>query len=127
MALTHTTAVRNGLADYIDTTINGGGGAGKLIIMAAADAVLATITLNATAFGAASSGTITLAGVPLSDSSADGTGTAIAFKFVDFADTEVFRGSVTATSGGGDIELTSTSITATDTVTITSFTYTAST
>ena len=127
MALTHSTAVRNTLADAIDAAVNGGSGdaQGDLIIMTSGDVEVATILLSATAFGAASSGTITLAGTPLSDSSATG-GTAALFKFQNLSNTEIFRGTVTSTGGGGDIELSSTTIGAGDTVTITSFTYSAS-
>ena len=122
MALTHTTATRNILADAIDTAV---AASGNLVIMTSGDAEVATIALAATAFGAASSGDITLAGVPLSDTNATG-GTAALFKFETSGTTEIFRGTVTATSGGGDIELSSVTIAATDTVTITSFVYSAS-
>ena len=122
MALTHTTATRNTLADAIDTAI---ATSGKLLIMTSGDVEVATIALSATAFGVASTGTITLSGVPLSDSSATG-GTAALFKFETSGATEIFRGTVTATGGGGDITLTSVTIAATDTVTITAFTYSAS-
>jgi len=127
MALTHSTAVRNTLADAVDTAVNTGStdASGDLVIMTGGDVEVATIILSATAFGAASSGTITLASTPLSDSSATG-GTAALFKFQDRDNTEIFRGTVTATGGGGDIELSSVSIGAGDTVTITSFTYSAS-
>lgn len=127
MALTHVTAHRNTLADAIDTAINSGttDAQGDLIIMTSGDVEIATILLSNPAFGAAAAGTITLAGVPLEDTNATG-GTAALFKFQDRDNSEVFRGTVTATGGGGDIELTSVSIGASDTVRITSFTYSAS-
>jgi len=124
MALTHSTAMRNVLADAVDTAINTGSGTATLVIKDSST-VLATINLQNPAFGASSSGTITLAGVPLEDSSADATGTADSFDIEDRDGTVVVSGTVTATSGGGDIELDNTSINATQSVSITSLTYSA--
>lgn len=121
MSLTHETAVRNGLADYVVDQLN----SGNLLFMTTAEgAEVATLPLAATAFGAAASGTAT-AGTITDDSSATG-GTIATFKMETSGNTRIFGGSVTATSGGGDIELTSLAITATDTVSMTSFTYSAS-
>jgi hypothetical protein len=126
VALTHTTAVRNALANLIDDQVNAGSPPGFFELMTAADAVLATIELETTAFGAASVGVITLAGTPLEDTSADDTGTAALFRLTNAAGTEILRGTVTATGGGGDVEIDNTSIVATQTVRLTSFTYAAS-
>lgn len=131
MALTHVTAIRNGLADLVVDAIDAGAGAGKVQITKSAGSytagnILAEITLADPAFGAASGGTATAAGMPVEDSNANNTGTAVEFRVVDSTDTEVFKGTVTATGGGGDMELSSTSITAGDAVRINSFTYTAS-
>ena len=98
---------------------------------AATGTVLATITLPADAFGAAAAGVIAMAGV-WEDASADATGTAAHFRIRQAADAngatgatdERIEGTVTATSGGGDIELDSLSITAAQTVTINTFTLT---
>jgi len=105
MALTHVTALRNTLADAIDAACNAGttDAGGDLVIMTSGDVEVATLALSATAFGAAAAGTITAAAIT-NDSSATG-GTAALFKFQDRDNGEVFRGTVTATSGGGDIEL----------------------
>lgn len=133
MALTHITAVRNGLADYVVDLIDVGStnAAGHVQISKTAGNyaganLLAEIALANPAFGAASSGTATALGVPVEDSSADNTGTALEFRVVDRNVAEVFKGTVTATGGGGDMELSSTAITAGDAVRINSFTYTAS-
>lgn len=126
MALTHTTAVRNALADLIDDQVNAGTPPGTFVLQTSADAILATITLGNPAFGAAASGVITLAGTPLEDTSADATGTAAKFRFRNQAGTEIFQGTVTATGGGGDIEIDNTSIASGQVVRLTSFTYTAS-
>jgi hypothetical protein len=127
MALTHVTAIRNSLADLVVDAIDVGttDAQGDLVIMTSGDVEVATINLSATSFGAASSGTATMADVPLSDTNATG-GTAALFMFQDRDNNEVVRGSVTATGGGGDLQLSSTTIGATDTVTINSFTYSAS-
>lgn len=125
MALTHTTAIRNQLADLVVDAIDGGttDTTGDLVIMAAADAEVATLSWTATpAFGAAASGTATMNAIN-DDTSATG-GTAIAFKFQNRDNTEIFRGSVS--TSGADLNLSSTSIGAGDTVSITSFTYSAS-
>jgi len=123
MAITHVTSVRNGLANYVVDLIDVGGG-GNLIIMTSGDVEVATLDWSNPAFGAASGGTATASAIA-PDTNATG-GVAALFKVVDNAQTEIFRGSVTATGGGGDIELSSTSIGATDTVQINNFTYSAS-
>ena len=126
MALTHTTAVRNGLADYtVDQIDTGSADAnGDLVIMTSGDSEVATLACSNPAFGAASSGTATASAIS-DDTSATG-GTAALFKFQNRDNTETFRGSVTAAAGGGDIELSSVAIGAGDTVSISSFTYSAS-
>ena len=126
MALTHSTVARDGISNGIDDPSNTGAGTAILIIKASSTA-LATINLQNPAFGASSTGVITLAGVPLSDASADATGTADGFDIEDRDGTVVLSGSVTGLSGGGDIELDNTSIVATQEVKITSLTYTAPT
>jgi hypothetical protein len=89
----------------------------------------------AAAFGAASSGVITMDNSPVpEDSSAAGSGSAVAHFIISYPDTsnanakqsartEVLRGTV-ATSGA-DINLSSTSINAGDAVRINSLTWTA--
>lgn len=124
MALTHTTAVRNTLANAITTAVDAGVGAGQLVIMTSGDVEVATLTMSDPSFGAAASGAIT-ANAITSDASATG-GTAALFKVTDSAGTEVYRGTVTATGGGGDLTLSSVTIAATDTVAVSSLVYTAS-
>lgn len=124
MAITHTTAVRNGLAEDISTAVDAGAGAGQVVIMTSGDVEVATLTMGDPAFGAASNGTITANAIS-DDTNATG-GTAALFKVTDSVGTEVYRGDVTVTGGGGDLELSSLSIGAGDTVSISSLTYTAS-
>lgn len=125
MALTHVVGVRNILADAIDTLVNAGAGSFGDIIIKAGGVTLVTIDFLATAFGVAAGGTITLAGTPLNANAAAG-GTADGFEIRDKDNNEIFSGTVTGTSGGGDIELDSTSISNGQNVELTSFTYSAS-
>ncbi len=121
MALTLETALRNALADAIDTEINTGAGTATLQFETSGDVEVATINLQNPAFGAAAAGVITLAGVPLSDSSATG-GTVAQFSIYDRDSTKQLEGTV-ATSGA-DINITSTVIAATEVVQLTSLTLT---
>lgn len=66
------TALRNAIANAIDDEINTGTGTATLVFETSADAEVATINLQNPAFGNAATGVITLAGVPLSDTSATG-------------------------------------------------------
>lgn len=131
MSLTHEGATRNALADLIDDRVNLTA-AGTVQISTTEDdyigaELLAQIVLNAAAFGAAAAGIIAANGLPLSDPSADGTGTAAFFRVINGASLEIFKGVVTVTSGGGDMELTAVAITTGEQVNITTFTYEAST
>lgn len=89
--------------------------------------LLAALTLNATAFGAAVAGVAT-ANAITSDTNAPATGTATWFRVNTSGNTDVtntaFDGSVG--TSGADLNLNTTSIVAAATVAITSFTYTAS-
>lgn len=127
MALTHTTSTRNTIADAVVDLIDGGAGdaQGDLVFMTSGDVEVATLNMSATAFGAAASGTATAAAIS-DDTNATG-GTIAKFKLQNKANTEILRGSVTATAGGGDIELSSVSIGAGDTVSVSSLTYSAPT
>lgn len=93
--------------------------------------LLASITVPADAFAAASGGSAAKSGT-WEDTSADATGTAAHFRIKQSGDTggatgstdERFEGTVSGTGGGGDIELDNTSITSGQTVTITAFSLT---
>lgn len=118
----------NAMADALDTYANTGG-AGKIIIYngtepATADTALsgntalATFTCSNPMFGAASSGTITLAGVPLTVA-ATATGTATFFRIFQNNGTTVVAQGTVGTSGQ-QLNLNTTSITSGVNVTITS-------
>ena len=129
MAVTHTTAVRNGLADYVVDLIDAGTD-GKLIIRltgtaAAPGTEVATLTFSAIAFGAAAAGIATAAAIT-EDSSATGNATDVSTATLeDSAGTVCAHCTVSLAAGGGDIEASSLAIAATDTVSCSSLTYEA--
>jgi hypothetical protein len=133
MALSLPAASRNAACDAVVDRCDAGG-AGSIEIRtgskpasaddAATGTLLATIPLAATAFGAAVAGVATLQGVPLSDTSADNTGTAGWARVKSGGGATVFDGTVTASGGGGDFTLASTSVVAGTTVRLTSGTVT---
>ncbi|MDH5528350.1 MAG: hypothetical protein OEY97_13750 [Nitrospirota bacterium] len=82
--------------------------------------LLASLPLPASAFAAAAAGASSLS-AQIQDNLADASGTATWFRLRDSAGTYVIDGSVTATGGGGDIELSDVNILANGTVTITAF------
>ncbi|MCE2922150.1 MAG: hypothetical protein LW837_19680 [Roseomonas sp.] len=84
--------------------------------------LLASMTLPSNWMNDASGGTKTLTGT-WQDLNADAGGTAGHFRIKQGATCHL-QGSVTATGGGGDLELSSTSISAAQAVTITGFTLT---
>lgn len=123
MAVTHVTTIRNALADLVVDAIDAGSGAGYLRFDTSGDSEVATCAFSDPAFGAASSGTATANAIS-SDTSATG-GTVAKGKFYDSNNTLILTCSVTATGGGGDIEITSVAVGATDTVSVSSLTYSA--
>lgn len=122
-AITHPTSVRNAIADLVVDLIDAGAGAGTLEFQTSGDVEVATCTFSDPAFGAAASGTATASAIT-DDSSATG-GTVAKFIIQDSDSNQVMTGTVTVTSGGGDIELTSVVIAATEVVSMSSLTYTA--
>jgi hypothetical protein len=87
-----------------------------------AQTLLAELTMNATAFAAASGGVLT-ANAITQDSSANATGTAAWFRLVQSNGTSVIMDGTVGTSGC-DLNLVTTSIVATQPVSVTSFTIT---
>ena len=123
MAITHATGVRNTLADLIDTLVNTGAGTAVLKLRDATTDIV-SFNLAATAFGAASGGTITLASTPIAGT-AGASGDVDGFQVLDKDGNLVFSGTVTATGGGGDIEITNISVANGQGCSLTSFTYSA--
>ena len=123
MAVTHPTAVRTAVADFIVDQLDEGTPPGKLMIQTAGSVEVALLTFANPAFGAAAAGVAT-AGAIVSDTNADG-GTATKAELRNAAGTAKILCSVTATGGGGDIQLSSVVISAGQTVSISSLTYKA--
>lgn len=125
MAITHSTAARDGIADYVTGQLDVGSTNpnGQLVLQTSGDVEVATLNMSATAFGASSSGVATANSIT-DDTNATG-GTVAKFVLNDRDNNTVISGTVTATGGGGDIELSSTSIAAGESVSISSMTYTA--
>ncbi len=123
MAVTHPTSVRNAIADTVVDLLDAGAGAGTLEFQTSGNVEVATLTFSDPAFGAASSAVATASAIT-ADSSATG-GTIAKAVGKDSAGNTVFTCSVTATSGGGDIELNSVSVSASQRVEVSALTYTA--
>lgn len=127
MTLQFDTTVRNAMLDAIETQI---GTLPHLKIRSGAlptncgsadsGAVLADITLPSDWMAAASGGSKTMSG-SWADASADGTGTAGHFRVYDSGGTCRMQGNVTATGGGGFMEVDNTSFAAGQSFTVTSF------
>jgi len=128
--ITSNTAFKDAILDStpdINTMFNAGSltirtgtapGAGN----SATGTVLATFTIGAAQWSAASSGQRTITAT-ITDSSADNTGTAGHFRLASSTGTYVIEGDATATGGGGAMELVTTSIVATQPVDLTAFTF----
>jgi len=126
MAIGLVAGLRNARNDAITTFV---GASGKLQVMSGtrpatggtATTVLGILTCNATYAPSSSGGVLTLNAIT-QDSAADSTGTATWFRqFKSDGTTICFDGSVTATGGGGDLELSTVSIVVGGPITVTSF------
>lgn len=120
MALRINTAARNAAADAVADLVDGGSGAGVLRIYSGSQPatpatpptgdLLAEFTLNDPAFGAAANGTANLDVDPALTTQGDADGTAGWFRICDSTEAAgtglgVIDGAVTATGGGGELEL----------------------
>lgn len=131
MAIKLSTTVRNARLDAIETAIGVSavlkirtGTVPTNIGDADTGTVLATLTLPSDWMAGASGGAKALAGT-WQDLTADATGTAGHFRiYASDGTTQHIQGTITATSGGGDMELDNTSIATGQQVTITAFTLT---
>ena len=130
MPLRLSDSVRNAKVDAaVDLLDVGGAGSIKIYTgsqpatpaTAASGTLLATITLANPAFGSSSAGSAAL--TDPASVNAVATGTAGWARFADGAGTTRFDGTVTATAGGGVVELSSTSLTSGAPVDITGGTY----
>jgi hypothetical protein len=132
MAIKFSVAVRNAELDALETAIGvsavlkiRSGAVPTNIADADAGTVLATIALPSDWMSAASAGAKAKLGT-WQDTSADAAGTAGHFRiYASDGTTQHMQGTITVTSGGGDMELDNTSINTGQTVTVTTFTLTA--
>lgn len=121
MAVVYASALKDDQMQKVIDRLDAQSGNAILEITTAAYAtVLATITLSKPSF-TLSAGTLTMAGVPVSDTSADNTGTAALARFKDSAGTVWING-LTCGVGTGDLQLNSLSITSGQAVTVTAAT-----
>lgn len=116
--ITLTETARNTIISALGVLVN----AGNIQLKTSGDVVVATLTFSATAFGSAASGVIT-ANAITDDTNAVG-GTVAKAIFRNSSNVEMFRGTVTVDSGGGDLEGPSVVIVAAETVSIDSLTLT---
>jgi len=123
MALVMETVLRDDLANSIDASVNVGTmqTGGKLVIETSADAEISLHRFDATAFGASSTGVITMNSAPKDDTSAM-AGTAAQFSIFDRDDQKQLEGEVAVS--GKDLDLSSLSVGAGDTVSLTAFSIT---
>lgn len=132
MALQYSTTVRNARLDVVESTIGTSavlkirtGSVPATCATADSGTVLATCTLPSDWMAAASGGTKSLSGT-WQDASADATGTAAHFRIYDSTGTTCgIQGTVTATGGGGDLQVDNVSFAAGQAFTVTTFTLTA--
>lgn len=129
------TAVRQAVGDAAVALVDAGVAAGHLKIYAGTrpaspndalttQTLLADLVFSDPAFGATSTAGVVTANAITADASADASGTASFFRIEDSAGAVLFQGDVTATGGGGDLELATTTITAGVQVSISSLTIT---
>jgi hypothetical protein len=123
MAVTHAAALRTVLADAAVDSIDNGAAAGTLEFQTSGNVEVATLTFSDPAFGGASGATATASAIS-SDTNATG-GTIAKAVLQDSDGNDKILCSVTATGGGGDIELSAVAVSAGQTVSVSSLTYTA--
>lgn len=130
--------ISNGAAaaavNAVVTQLDAGGAAGHIEIRTGAQpadvqtpatgTLLGTLVLSNPAFGAATSANpaVSTAATITGDSSADASGTAGWYRGYDSNNNAVIDGAITATGGGGEMELDDTNIVAGGTITVTSWT-----
>lgn len=132
MAIQLSAAVRNAMLNAVETTIGATavlkirtGAAPANVATADSGTVLATLTLPSDWLAAASGGSVSKTGT-WEDTSADATGTAAHYRiYASDGTTAHWQGTVTITSGGGDMEVDNTSFASGQSFTITSFSFTA--
>ena len=131
MAIQLPQATRQSACDDVVDLIDVGAGTATIVFYAgavpdpdsAAATEVATIGLQNPAFGAADANGLATANTPMTDDTSATGGTVTHFRALDRDGTHVYQGTVTATAGGGDIELNSVVVGAGATVSLTSLTF----
>lgn len=109
MTIVHVTTLRNALAEAVRSAVNGGA-SNSSIVMRDGSTTAVTFDLGGTPFGAASSGIITLDGVPISAVASASVTELDNFQLKDGDGTTQITGSITAVGMGGDIEVTNVNV-----------------
>lgn len=118
MAVTLETTARNAACDAVVDLLDGG----TIEFQTAGSVEVATLTLGTPAFGAAAAGVAAANAITSDTNATGGTITKAVFKTSGAA--TLFTVSVTATGGGGDIELSSVVIGAGDTISMSAYSHT---
>lgn len=124
MAVTHPTAIRNGIANHVVDQLDQGSAnpTPRLILQTSGAAAVATLNMDGTAaFGDAAAGVATANAI--ADDTNTNAGTATQCILTDKDNTTIIQGSVG--TSGEDINLSSNVFASGDTARITSLTYTA--
>lgn len=124
MTITHITALRSALAETVRSAINGGASNSSLVLRDGSTTAV-TFDIGATPFGAASSGIITLGGVPIDQAASASVTELDNFQLKDGDGTTQITGSITAVGMGGDIEVTNVNVANGQDCTLESMTYEA--
>jgi len=124
MAVTHPTPVRDGICNHVVDQLDEGTPPGKLIMQTSGSSNVAQLVLSTTAFGASTNGIATAAAITPS-SNLTSAGTIAKAVLNNAAGSNKILCSVTATGGGGDIELNSVIVSDLQEVSISSLTYAA--
>lgn len=107
MAITHSSTIKQGIADYVVDAIDSGSvySTGKILFKNSEGEVLVELDFSSPAFGDATSAGIATANT-ISDGTVSAAGTISTFAIVDKDRNTVLNGTVsTATDGTGDISL----------------------
>jgi hypothetical protein len=123
MAVTHPTAVRDSICNGVVDQLDLASPPGKIVMQTSGGVAVATLTFANPAFGNSASGVAT-ANAIVADTNAVG-GTIAKAELRQGGATPIVLCSVTATGGGGDIQLNSVVISAGQQVSLTSLTYAA--
>ena len=123
MPVTHPQAVRTGIADHVVDQLDNNLPPGKLVMQTSGGVTVATLTLSNPAFAAASAGTANANAITPDNNAVGGNISKAELRQGNA--TPIILCSVTATGGGGDIQLNSVVISAGQQVSLTSLSYAA--